>query len=828
MAGPLTWQQVAAPDFSGSARAYESAGNLINSGFGNLAEALGKYQTNMQNQAGSQLLANAAQHKDLASLQGAISDGSILNGVDRSMVPMDAWKTLDSHATNLISNATSQEALNTNLRTQDSRVDLAAAQPGLVRSQTALDNATAGHTIEETNYNKMTEKDRQAGLQAGTSLNNANAGSINQQTNQRAQTFPYELQGKQDEFQGQGTAQDIIGKGKDLESRLYLFNNSPEAQAMSPGARKVAEAAIRAAPDAGGTTLSGAPVPSISVPGLPTAGAGDWIKKVALGSDSSGAVSLDRLHPEVKDGLANLTQLYGPVKINSSDGGVHADGSQHYKEKAVDLDISGKTQAQVADMIVKGRQSGFTGFGIGGTHLHLDMRDSPNGAPVVFGDSYKGPIDGLDVNGWQQKLNGVQPGTRASAAPDYSEADKLLADTRAAHTASAVAGTNLQGDIANAQTKGISGQYGKAYFDTGKSVSNVVTDLVDGEPDANGKREKGSGIFSKYDPNQVQNAVNNMRAYAESMGHPINPAIAGQLVQNFARGKDSVWFQNLLNRDNIDEGYRSKALDDEIKAIGDEGSTGRFQQYQGAQIAGGYAKSLSDATTAHQDAADKLQAAYQAARSDPKKAWMVDAYKAQYNRSSDLLKQAVERAQELHGRNAPKAEAKSAPADAPAPAQAPVQNATTALAGAVAPAPQLGVVPQNVGAGPAGDPVQAAQARDNAQARTSAKSASIRMKIAQAAHDQAVMARPDTTVVPAPNQNPSTTYMDPTTDPWNAKNTDDATVALKAAVLAAQRARTAPPNGIQFGKPDLKGLLPKALWRALGHPEWAASTISGR
>ncbi len=156
----------------------------------------------------------------------------------------------------------------------------------------------------------------------------------------------------------------------------------------------------------------------------------NWSDGITPLRDSSGPVRIDGLHDTVKRGLYNLRQSFGPLSITSSDAGGHAEGSEHYAENAVDLSIAGMDQPTIGRLIDNARAAGFTGFGIGSTHLHLDMRPSPGGAPVVFGDSYSGPVNGLDVEGWRARLAGrevASPPAVAAAAPGSPPAAALPA-----------------------------------------------------------------------------------------------------------------------------------------------------------------------------------------------------------------------------------------------------------------------------------------------------------------------------------------------------------------------------------------------------------------
>lgn len=575
MAGPITWQQVAAPNFSGVTQGVETAGNLIGNGFGGMAEALGKFNAYNENQAGAQLLANAAQHKDLGTLQQAISSGAILNGVNPSFVPMEAWKALDSHASNLIANATGQEALNTNLRTQDSRVALAAAQPANLISQTGLNTANAGHLNQETRDLHRTEGLRDASVAATTRNTNATAGQTEQAT---------AITGRNDEDQRTGA--DLAA------AKLAQAANPTDATTAILNAGKSGRATLGALDDAAraGAAVygTGAPVPVVSgsgasgaissavnptVPIAPVTG--DWKQNITPGSDSSGKVNLDRLHEPVKNGLAQLSQTFGPLTINSSDAGGHTAGSQHYQENAVDVSIKGYSPQQLNDLITKAREAGFTGFGIGGTHLHLDTRETKNGAPVVFPDSYSGPVAGKDVAGWQETLSGIQPNARPSAEQSHYGFLNSLGTLN----------QNLSGAQAQvAQSTAEAPNYAKSLTNADYNVDDAVRELKGQTSETydptSGKRVtvKGNGAFSDFSNIALIGGIHRIQAMAAAKGFPINVAQAKDLLiqhgdKIWAPGSDFLHADPQLYLDN-------KGISDEIDRMASDGKDGRYQQNQ--------------------------------------------------------------------------------------------------------------------------------------------------------------------------------------------------------------------------------------------------------
>ena len=144
--------------------------------------------------------------------------------------------------------------------------------------------------------------------------------------------------------------------------------------------------------------------------GVPTKVPDNWNEGITFGK--AGPASLqtsptDALVPEVKSGLASLRQSFGqPFTITSTTGGEHDPNSFHYQGRAVDLSIAGMDDTQLGKLITDARSAGFTGFGLGATHLHIDMRPSPNGQATVFPDHDpgEGPVAGAKISDWQAKL----------------------------------------------------------------------------------------------------------------------------------------------------------------------------------------------------------------------------------------------------------------------------------------------------------------------------------------------------------------------------------------------------------------------------------------
>lgn len=329
---PLTWQQVAAPNFAGSNALLTSAGNQISGSFDGLADALGKFGTNQQQVATAALLGNASQHTDAASLQGAIADGSIFNGVNQGYLTPDSYKALDNHATNLLANATSQEALQTSNRTEDARVANADLSPAVTQAGINQTNANTGLVGEQTNYNRATEGIRAAALGSENAYRDSQTSGALQNQSVDADRFNA---GKE-----ANAMIDASNQASDKASQLAIVQQSPG----SPEARNQALAVINARPDAyyaaqGGVPISGgAPltVPPLQggfrlpVGGTPPSNAGSLPQKygasLASGDTTGALASIEGLKTTPYWDVNHWRTGYGSDTITNPDGSYSAVG----------------------------------------------------------------------------------------------------------------------------------------------------------------------------------------------------------------------------------------------------------------------------------------------------------------------------------------------------------------------------------------------------------------------------------------------------------------------------------------------------------------------
>ncbi len=142
----------------------------------------------------------------------------------------------------------------------------------------------------------------------------------------------------------------------------------------------------------------------------------DWMQGITVAPTSTGGVQgANSLLEPVKHGLQDIVHNFGPITLNSTTAGEHMPGSFHYNGLAADVSIAGMNDQQLTKLIDTARMAGFTGFGLGATHLHIDMRPS-GGRAIVFPDHDpgEGPVAGQSIAAWNQRLNfegGQAPGS---------------------------------------------------------------------------------------------------------------------------------------------------------------------------------------------------------------------------------------------------------------------------------------------------------------------------------------------------------------------------------------------------------------------------------
>ena len=122
--GRLTWQNVAAPDFSGAAQTQSIAAEAMDRALGRVSGAITAFDNNRKDMADAAVLRNAMQYQNADQLQAAIASGALMNGVNPDHVRVDALLKAQAQAGNLMALDKDRQALATDKQTFEQRAAL--------------------------------------------------------------------------------------------------------------------------------------------------------------------------------------------------------------------------------------------------------------------------------------------------------------------------------------------------------------------------------------------------------------------------------------------------------------------------------------------------------------------------------------------------------------------------------------------------------------------------------------------------------------------------------------------------------------------------------
>ncbi len=100
--GRLTWQNVAAPDFSGAVAAQRASALAFDSAMERLGGAVETFDNNRKDRADAALMRNALQYQNADELQAAIASGALMQGVNPDHVRVEALLKAQGQAGNLL------------------------------------------------------------------------------------------------------------------------------------------------------------------------------------------------------------------------------------------------------------------------------------------------------------------------------------------------------------------------------------------------------------------------------------------------------------------------------------------------------------------------------------------------------------------------------------------------------------------------------------------------------------------------------------------------------------------------------------------------------
>ena len=144
--GRLTWQNVAAPDFSGAVEAQRASALAFDSAMQRLGGAVQTFDNNRKDRADAAVMRNAMQYQNADELQAAIASGALLQGVNPDHVRVDALLKAQAQAGQLMGLDKDRQQLATAQQTYDFN----AAYNPLRLEKSGLENAQLGNDITHT------------------------------------------------------------------------------------------------------------------------------------------------------------------------------------------------------------------------------------------------------------------------------------------------------------------------------------------------------------------------------------------------------------------------------------------------------------------------------------------------------------------------------------------------------------------------------------------------------------------------------------------------------------------------------------------------------
>ena len=115
----LTWQNVAAPDFSAATRTQAYAAEAFDKAMGRVSGSITAFDNNRKDQADAAVLMNAMKYQNADDLQAAIASGALTQGVNPDHVRAGALLKAQAQASNLMALDRDRQQLATSKQTYD-------------------------------------------------------------------------------------------------------------------------------------------------------------------------------------------------------------------------------------------------------------------------------------------------------------------------------------------------------------------------------------------------------------------------------------------------------------------------------------------------------------------------------------------------------------------------------------------------------------------------------------------------------------------------------------------------------------------------------------
>lgn len=157
---PLTWREVAAPNFSGVTESQRLAGQLLDTGFDSAIKTLDGLNTSQKSAASSEFVSRVAAFTNPAELDAALKSGTLFDGLSRNQIAPEDLQWADTHRRNMLgdtqtstltqgyslNNANQAEANSQQVWTNDQTQAFEAARPAAVQRQAEIDALAAQDT----------------------------------------------------------------------------------------------------------------------------------------------------------------------------------------------------------------------------------------------------------------------------------------------------------------------------------------------------------------------------------------------------------------------------------------------------------------------------------------------------------------------------------------------------------------------------------------------------------------------------------------------------------------------------------------------------------
>lgn len=248
MAAPLTWRNVDAPDFRGSAAGFRESNELLNTALSNISRGIGDFRDANTAISDRDATARAVAMQDPALLKAALQNGQIFSG-DESAKTMSA---IGSRVSDLIGQQSREQGLqqqtyeNNRGQQQDAAVDAFRPFSAQISQGNGTDAAfqQALSTPEgQAAFAKLTPQQQAAARQQNMGIRTGNQGILSGDLGNQSRAQSNMMQGWNDNNTVQsfadnklseGLAMDITSKSPDNNAALALYENMRKSGQYTP------------------------------------------------------------------------------------------------------------------------------------------------------------------------------------------------------------------------------------------------------------------------------------------------------------------------------------------------------------------------------------------------------------------------------------------------------------------------------------------------------------------------------------------------------------------------------------------------------------------